>query len=197
MRDRLNQRYLATTVSSRKVCVKLDFTNIVTDVTPCFARRGAGYKMPDGRGGWMDTNPPFHATFMAEANKGHEWKLKPLVRLMKAWNIANTNHLSSFHLELMVESIHRGTTIRSHPEEVAFTLRKLAGKVSGSFSDPWSGGGRIDTYLSSDTRAKVVRMLNEDADRAAVAEEYRLAGRMAEAFERWNTVYARTFPAYG
>ncbi len=197
VRDRLNNRYYATKVSSRKVCVKLDFTDIVTDVTACFPRQGGGYLMPDGSGGWMATNPPFHATFMTDANKDHDSKLKPLVRLIKAWNIANSHHLSSFHVELMVERIHRGTTIRSHPEEVAYTLRNLPAQVRSSFTDPWTGGGRVDSYLSADTRAMVARMLEDDADRAEKAEEHRLAGKMTLAFERWDVVYRNTFPSYG
>lgn len=196
VRDRLNDRYHATRVSSRKVCVKLDFTDIVTDVSACFPRQNGGYLMPNGSGGWMDTNPPFHANFMSAANKDHDWKLKPLVRLIKAWNIANSHHLSSFHVELMVERIHRGTAIRSHPEEVAYTLRQLPAQVRGSFADPWTGGGRVDSYLSSDTRAMVARMLEDDADRADKAEEYRLAGKTASAFERWDVVYRDTFPSY-
>ena len=197
VRDRLNDRYYATKVSSRKVCVKLDFSNIVTDVTPCFPRSGGGYLMPDGSGGWMATNPPFHADFMTDANRNLDWKLKPIVRLIKAWNIANSHHLSSFHVELMVERIHRGTTIRSHPEEVAYTLGKLPALVRSSFSDPWSGGSRIDGYLAADTRALVVRMLEDDAERAEKAEEYRKAGQTEKAFDRWKIIYRHTFPTYG
>ncbi len=40
VRDYLNNHYAATKVSSRQVSVKLDFTKIVTDVTPCFPRQG-------------------------------------------------------------------------------------------------------------------------------------------------------------
>lgn len=197
IRDELNDRYYATKVSSRRVCVKLDFTDIVTDVTACFPRAGGGYLMPDGSGGWMSTNPPFHATFMTDANRDRDWKLKPLVRLIKAWNIANTHHLSSFHLELMVELIHRGTTIRSHPEEVAYTLRELPARVRSSFADPWIGGGWVDSYLSAEKRALVIRLLEDDASRAEKAEEYRKAGKTAEAFERWGVVFGHTFPVYG
>lgn len=197
VRGQLNDRYHATKVSSRKVCVKLDFTDIVTDVTPCFPRQGGGYLMPNGSGGWMSTNPPYHATFMADANRNLDWKLKHLVRLIKAWNIANSHHLSSFHVELMVEQIHRNTTIRSHPEEVAYTLEKLPAYVRNACYDPWSGGGRIDSYLSDSTRQLVIRMLEDDATRAAKAEEYRNVGQTEKAFERWDVVYRHTFPAYG
>jgi len=66
-----------------------------------------------------------------------------------------------------------------------------------SFSDPWSGGARIDGYLSTDARALAVRMLNEDAARAADAERYRLAGYEREACGRWVVVYRDLFPVFG
>jgi len=197
VRDRLNDHYHSTQVSSRQVCVKLDFTRIETDVTPCFPRNGDGYLMPNGSGGWMATNPPYHTQFMDGANGNHDWDLKPLVRLIKWWNIANNHHLRSFHVELMVERIQRGCTISSHPVEVAYTLRRLPALVRNSFYDPWSDGGRIDSYLSLATREKVAGMLEDAADRAAQAEEYRKAGKTKAAFERWDVVYRQSFPAYG
>jgi hypothetical protein len=197
VRSQLNDRYHATTVSSKKVCVKLDFSDIVTDVTPCFPRKGGGYLMPNGSGGWMNTNPPFHATFMANANTKLDGKLKPLVRLLKAWNIANSHYLSSFHMELMVEQIHRGTTIRSDPVEVAYSLGKLPELVRGRFDDPWPDGKRIDSYLTTANRNTAISILKDDAKRADDALECDRAGKTRDAFERWAIVYRHTFPAYG
>lgn len=197
VRDELNDRYATTKVSSRQVCVKLDFTEIVTDVTPCFPRSGGGYLMPDGAKGWMSTNPPFHSSFMIDANRQHSSKLKPLVRLVKAWNIANGRSLRSFHLELMVEQLQRGYTIGANPEEVAYTLKTLPTLVQQPFYDPWSSGVRVDSYLSSDGRDAVIRLLQDDATRAEKAEEYRNAGKIESAFERWNMVFNHQFPAYG
>lgn len=197
VRGRLNDHYHATRISSRQVCVKLDFTRIETDVTPCFPRRGGGYLMPDGRGGWMATNPPYHTELMDRANRDHDWDLKPLIRLIKWWNIANGHHLRSFHVELMAERIQRDRTMGSYPEEVAYTLRHLQSLVQKTFHDPWSDGARIDGYLSFLNRQKVVNMLRDDAKRAEKAEEYRKAGKTEAAFERWDIVYRQTFPAYG
>ncbi len=196
-RDHLNERYSATTVSSRRVAVKMDFTVIAADIVPCFLRQGGGYVMPDGRGGWMATNPPFHTKFLADADAAQKKRLKPLIRLVKAWNIANGHHLSSFHIELMVERMKRGHPVGEWSEEVAAVLGVLAGWVNAPFEDPWSDGGQVDTYLTSDARAKVVRMIERDAERAARAEEYRRAGKPEKAFERWSVIYDRTFPSYG
>src|SRR5207302_9018805 len=89
LRDWLNARYATTTVSSRKIAIRLDFKTFATEVTPGCKRRGGGYYIPDGKGGWLSTNPPFHTRLMKEADAQHQGKLKPLVRLMKIWNMTH------------------------------------------------------------------------------------------------------------
>lgn len=123
-------------------------------------------------------------------------KLLPIIRLMKAWNIANGHHLSSFHLEMLVEIAQRPYMILSHSFEVWWTLRSLSWRVLSSFFDPWVPGGRIDTYLPDDERARVGRMLTLAAERAEQALVYERLGMIPQAFERWNLVYNGTFPAY-
>ena len=55
------------------------------------------------------------------------------------------------------------------------SIESTRGWLKSPFHDPWEGGGYIDAYLSSDTRAKVIRMLEQDAKASAEAEEYRKA----------------------
>ncbi len=196
VRNDLNERYATTKVSSRQVAVKLDFTTILTDVVPCFPRPGGGYLMPNGQGGWMATNPPYHTQLIADAHREQAYRLKPLIRLVKWWNIANGHHLSSFHVELMVRGIKQGYAIGDWPSEVAVVLSYLPSWLRTPLSDPWSEGARVDGYLASNTREMVVRMLESDAKAAATAEEYRRAGKAEAAFERWGVVYRHTFPAY-
>jgi len=197
VRGKLNEGYEKTRVSSRGLSVKLDFSIVEADVVPCFVRRGEGYLMPNGAGGWLATNPRFHMKLMSDSNVASGSRLKPLVKLAKAWNVAHSHHLGSFHVELMVERMWRGRAIPSWPAAMASTLSRLSVMTTQSSGDPWSGGSRIDGYLSTDARALAVRMLTEDAARAADAERYRLAGDEREACGRWVVVYRDMFPAFG
>jgi len=199
IRNNLNDHYYRSDVSSKRVCVKLDFTDIVTDVTPCFLNGSdaGGYVMPDGRGGWMHTNPSFHASMIATADRTKGEKLLPIIRLMKAWNIVNGHHLSSFQLEMLVEAAQRPYQIFDPAFEVWWTMGVVAQLLEYEFPDPWPLGGRIDAYLSDDERALAIRMMQQDEERAGQAREYEKLGKIPEAFERWNVVYNGTFPAYG
>jgi Second Messenger Oligonucleotide or Dinucleotide Synthetase domain len=200
VRDKLNGHYHSTSVSSRQVAVTLDFQSIAADVVPCFQRSGTGggYFIPNGRGGWQDTNPKYHTHMIAEGDKVHNGRLKPLIRLIKAWNLANGNHLRSFHVELSVYNLWKGYTIGATlPQTVSSTLNVLASWVNNRCSDPWNPIAYVDDYLSTSERALVVRLLKDDAISAARAEEYRKVGNIQEAFERWKVIYRTAFPAYG
>jgi hypothetical protein len=45
--------------------------------------------------------------------------------------------------------------------------------------------GGIDSYLASEDRRVAVSLLEKDAKASADAEQYRIEGRTAAAFERW------------
>jgi len=198
VRDELNDRYWATKVSARQVAVTLDFTSIAADVVPCFKRTGGGFLMPDGNRGWMATNPRYHAQLIANGDEAHNGRLKPLIRLIKAWNLVNGNHLRSFHVELLVYNMWNGNNIGiSQSHNVRSTLGVMSSWVNSSCEDPWNPPTRIDDYLSAQEKGTVIRMLQQDAVAAAKAEEYREAGKIEQAFERWNSIYRSTFPAFG
>jgi len=199
VREALNKRYGSTTVSSKKVAVKLDFSDIVADVVPCFLRKGGGYLIPNGTGGWRATNPPFHSRLMRDANIAKDQRLKPLVKLIKAWNIANGHHLASIHVELMVERIWREASSVSapYPLAVAQSLKAMPGWLRSSFPDPWPHGRAVDTDLAMSDRQTAIRMLKEDAAGAEEAELNRRMGHDKEAIERWQVIYRNKFPAYG
>ena len=202
VRDALNDEYGSTTVSSQKVAVKLKFTDITVDVVPCFRREGGGYLMPNGGGGWMGTNPPFHTGLMSESNTKHGNYLRPVVKFMKFWNNCNGHHLSSLHVELMTQRVWRDSDLSkySYSRAAAETLRCMPSWTKVSFADPWDSGKSsrsIDSYLKAGERARAVRMLEQDATNSKQAEEYLNKGQAEKAFERWQVVFGQQFPAYG
>lgn len=201
LRDALNAEYSNTQVSTKQVAVRMLLgSDLQVDLVPTFARTGGGFLMPDGHSGWQATNPPYHDDLMASANVRTNSQLKPLVRLMKAWNHVNGKHLRSFHLEMVVAKVWENAngSLGTTAHAVTETLRCGGSWIRNPMMDPWAGSGaRLDDYLAADLRASVARTLDEDAGRAAAALAYEESGRIADAFERWGVVFNRTFPAYG
>jgi hypothetical protein len=201
LRDGLNRKYANSRVGVRGLAVHLALgEDLEVDLVGGFHRKGGGFYVPNGSGGWQVTNPPFHDKLMTDANVRTNSALKPLVRMMKAWNImGNDGRLHSFHLEMMVERTWRkATVLPALPAAVAATLKAGARWVGNSFPDPWTGSGqKLDSYLTPGKRAAVVKTMDEDAVRAFAALDSVRSGHNAKAFERWGIVFAHQFPAYG
>lgn len=198
IRDKLNRGYAKTDVSSKQVAVVLDFSVIRAEIVPGFRRDGGGYLIPDGSKSWMATNPPYHANLIRDRDTALGGKLKPLIRLMKFWNIANGHHLRSFHVELMVWRMWKeAESLAAYPNAVMQSLGAMRGWLASRFDDPWSSGGDIDRYLGTDDREKVRRMLAEDHKAGEDAEELRKAGKDEKAMEKWNSIFRKQFPAFG
>jgi|GEM_PF-2085126 len=197
LRDRLNDGYATTTVSARQVAVRLDFSVIRADVVPAFRRDGGGYFIPNGKNRWSATNPAYHTRLITDRNQALENMLTPLIRIIKFWNLQNGAHLTSFHTELMVWRMWREakTLPTTYAKRVESTLVALPSWVRSEFHDPWEAGGRIDGYLSAEERARVVRMLDQDAKGAKSALELEAAGKLAKAFDAWNSIFRHGFPA--
>ena len=200
VRGLLNDAYGQTEVSTRQVAVRMMLSGgLQVDLVPTFVNDNGGFLMPDGRGGWQLTNPPYHDKLMSDSNVRLGSRLKPLVRFMKAWNYVNGHHLRSFHLEMIVERMWRdASALPSVPDAMAQTLAAAVSWVETGFADPWTGSElMLNSYLSSTERALVARLLKEDAARSKTALEFAASGQVSEAFDRWNVVYGNYFPAYG
>lgn len=143
----------------------------------------------------MPTNPPYHKEYINDMDKRSSYKLKPVIRLIKAWNIANGHKIGSFHLELMTAQIHSGSTMRAYSVEVEYTLEQLASSIGSECPDPWTSGVRVDRYLTDESRKVVKTLLKKDAERAEAAEDFRKEGKIEKAFELWSAVFNGMFPA--
>jgi hypothetical protein len=75
-------------------------------------------------------------------------------------------------------------------------LKVLPGYIE-TMNDPWEPGGRIDLYITGADRQKAKEMATSDAGSAAKAEVFRGAGDDRAAFEQWQVVFRKSFPAYG
>jgi Second Messenger Oligonucleotide or Dinucleotide Synthetase domain len=196
VRDALNKQYGSTEVSSSGAAVVMEMTIFNVDVVPVFPRQGEGYLVANGSNGWKATNPPFHFKLMKDRNAEDD-RLKPLVKILKYWNVCNGDLIGSFHLEMMIEKMWRGTSVGNYPHGTAETLRVLTSWLNQAFNDPWAPGGRIDTYLVGDTLKKAIQYATADAASSAAAEQLRKQGQDAAAFPHWQKVFRNQFPAYG
>lgn len=199
IRAGLNREYPATRVSTRQIAVVIELgEDLQVDLVAGFQRKGGGFLIPDGSGGWMSTNPPFHDELMETSNLRLDSSLKPVARLMKEWNRQNRGYLQSFHQEMVVERVWQSASGRLNmAHAVAETLRCEPGWVRKRFPDPWMPTKYIDDYLEPARRETVAKMLEQDAVNSSRAREAEARGDHRAAIAEWSKVFPKEFPAYG
>jgi len=62
--------------------------------------------IPNKGGGWLQTNPNDVKNKLTEANTKYYFIVKPIIRLMKAWNCTNNYPYETYELELFVAGLN-------------------------------------------------------------------------------------------
>lgn len=92
--------YKTSEVHQSSPTVVLELNHIKFELVPAYKEYSDYYYIPDGKGGWMYTSPNSFNTQLTEANNNNNYLIKPVIRLLKYWNIAkNHRELSSYAME--------------------------------------------------------------------------------------------------
>ena len=79
--------------------IVLELSHIKFELTPAHREYGT-YYIPQNSTEWMYTDPDGFYSELTECNKNNNYKIKPVVRLLKHWNIQKNNRdLASFEIE--------------------------------------------------------------------------------------------------
>lgn len=93
-----NHYYHTSEVHQSCPTVVLELNHIKFELVPAY--KSYGYKIPLDSSTWQSTYPDSFKNDLAECNKNNDFKIKPLIRLMKLWNIKkNYRDMASFELE--------------------------------------------------------------------------------------------------
>ncbi len=154
------------------------------------------FDMPDGNGGWKFSAPESHKSFVDAHDERLGFKLKPLIRFLKAWKFYRGVPVRSFYLEMFVTAcmVHENAIVYSI--DVSNILSRLARHGFQDIVDP-----RFADMTISGCSTPLLRMeaIGQAANAAQWANEAWAAenrGRIADAFARWDLVFNGSFPSY-
>lgn len=95
----VDQYYSRSEIYQSSPTIVLELNHIKFEITPAYVDYGCCY-IPDGPSNWKYTNPDGFHDELLECNKNNSYKIKPIIRLIKYWNIEKNNRdLESFMLE--------------------------------------------------------------------------------------------------
>lgn len=153
------------------------------------------YQIPDGNGGWMYSSPQAHNAYVKQVDKKLNGKLKPIIKLVKAWKFMNNVPIISFYVELRVTSILSDRAISSYDQALYLVFRELYRLQLAAIQDPMRISGLIPASKSLAQKATALSRLETALTRAEKAYEARQKGKDDLAFHYWSLLFNHKFPA--
>lgn len=200
VRDVLDARFPRTGVRTSCPAVKVPFNSDTetSEVIPAYAY-GANttgsdiFKIPDCNGGWMQTSPTAHNAYVHEVNKKLNYKVKDLIRFVKAWKFYNNVGVSSFYLEMRVAKWVSTESVIVYDIDIKNFFKHLQDIQFANMQDPMGISGYIVPTLS-ETKLKDAKSKIDTA--VTRSQKARNAGSEKDAMDWWNLVFAGNFPGY-
>ncbi len=204
MRNALDVRFPNTGVSVRTPAVWVPFgrdASESTEVVPAdFIKTSSNgyniYEIPDGNGGWMNSSPKAHNSWVTYVNKEKGYKVKPLVRFLKAWKYFRNVPISSFYLELRVTKYASGEDYIEYSYDVRKILSQLYSNSLAGIQDPMGISGVIPACQTEAQKQEAYSKLQTALIRANKARETEKNEKISDAFYWWNLVFDSHFPSY-
>ncbi|EME68725.1 hypothetical protein H261_16902 [Paramagnetospirillum caucaseum] len=154
------------------------------------------YEIADGNGGWMEVSPDAHNHYVAEVDKKHGGKVKPLIRFIKAWKYYRDVPINSFYLEMRVAKYANGESSIVYDIDVKQILTMLSGNELAAMQDPMGVSGYIYPCKTDAFKQDALSKLKTAATRAEKARVAEANNDTKTAFDSWRLLYNDKFPAY-
>lgn len=154
------------------------------------------FDMPNRNDGWMFSAPESHKAFVLSEDRRLNGKLRPLIRLVKAWKSYRNIPIKSFYLEMTTVAACRGEEVIVYSIDLNRVFERLVKSSLLPIMDP-----RFKSHTISGVGGEAARTdaLSKTRNALKWAEEARLAednGNDKLAFDKWDLVFDYKFPLY-
>jgi hypothetical protein len=154
----------------------------------------ASYYIADGAGGWMQSSPAAHNKYVKQQDERLNYKLKPLIRLIKAWKFYNNVPISSFYLELRVTKYAEGERSIVYSIDIKNIMKFLSDNDLPGIQDPMGISGYINPCSSDSKKEDALSKVKTGASRSEKANAER-EGNLDLCFEWWDKFFGGKFPS--
>lgn len=171
-----------------------------TEIIPADFLRTEGsvniYDIPDGVGGWMNSSPKAHNEYVTKINTNLSYKVKPLIRFIKAWKFYNNVPISSFYLEMRTAKFAYGEKSILYSYDIKSRFRELIDISLVSMNNPSGISGSIRPCKSETDKKEALSKLSTALRRAGNARDAEDREDTKDAFYWWGLVFNDKFPSY-
>lgn len=173
------------------------YTDPHFEIVPAYFQRSVGDTLVlwiPGRGDeWVLSAPDAHLDYVNAQNDRLGKKVKPLVRLMKAWKYFVDAPVSSFYLEMRTAEYAAGESSIWFDIDVSAVFRTIISTGARDMNDPEGLVGRIPACASHEQRRRTLSLMREAVTSLDLADD---AKRGADAHEYWSNMYDVFGPSF-
>ena len=203
IKEVLQKRFTKTSIYIDSPAVVIDFGNVASETTEIIPadyiktqNEANIYEIPDGSKEWLKSSPKANNEYVTEINFKLNFKVKPLIRFMKAWKFYNNVPISSFYLEMRVAKYIAKEDSIVYSIDLKNIFKHLIDINLAKMIDPVGVGGYIQGCKSEAQRIDAISKLNTAYTRACKARKCEDNENIKDAFYWWNLLFNDKFPSY-
>ncbi len=152
------------------------------------------YGIPDNNGGWMLSSPKAHKAYVSYHNERLHRRLKPLIKLIKAWKFYHKVPISSFYLELRITKLLEEKKKIDYSTDVYGTIKKLYDIKLADIRDPMEVSGMVQACKTDKKKQSALSKLKTAFSRAENAYLTK-DQNIDKCFYWWKMFYGGEFPS--
>lgn len=199
----LNDRYTQTKIRRDAQAVVLNFGQgqHSMDVVPALfhkfdtSAKSPVFHIPDGNGGWLETSPEAHNTYIKRANLRSQGKLAKTSQLIRCWkhSRSQTIPISSFYISLFLAATDICTGAKGYAEILHTFFHLMHQRDCKGFRDPVKIAGNIYPSQTNPQRSSLQSSIKTSLNHASKARIAESEKRFTEANKQWNIVFNGQF----
>lgn len=143
---------------------------------------------------WVLSAPGAHLAYVSQQNDRLGKKVKPLVRLLKAWKHNVGAPVSSFYLEMRTAEYASGETLIVYDIDLRNVISSMVTAGARDMNDPAHIVGRIPACASGEKRRRTLGMLSTALSSLRTADEARAAGDRQAYWLAMRNVFGSDYP---
>jgi hypothetical protein len=143
---------------------------------------------------WVLSAPNAHLSYVNKQNERLNKKLKPLIRLLKAWKYNTDAPVSSFYLEVRAAEYAAREDVIIFDIDLVRVMNVVEAAEARSMNDPAGIVGRIPACASGEKRRRTLTLLRSAVSDLRTAEAARLAGNRTEYWLAMRKVFGPDYP---
>jgi hypothetical protein len=172
------------------------------EITPCFyyklsetpLGKKKSYAIAASGDKWTLSSPQAHNAYVEQHNKRLNGKLKPLIRLVKAWKFNHRVPISSFYLELRITKFLEDKKKINYDVDLYGIIKKLHDIQLADIQDPMKVSGLISACTTDIKHRAALSKLARAYSRALKAYSYRNKNS-DDCFRWWKKFFNGKFPS--